>query len=38
MMRQEMLEAADKMEFEQAAIFRDEIHKLEEELKTVFNK
>ncbi len=38
MMRQEMLEAADKMDFEHAAVFRDEIHKLEEELKTVFNK
>jgi excinuclease ABC subunit B len=38
MMRQEMLEAADKMEFEQAAVFRDEIKKLEKELQTTFKK
>ena len=32
MMRKEMLEAAEKLEFEQAASLRDEIAKLEKEL------
>jgi excinuclease ABC subunit B len=34
MMRQEMLNAAENLEFEQAALLRDEIDKLEIELKT----
>jgi excinuclease ABC subunit B len=33
MMRQEMLSAAENLEFEQAALLRDEIEKLEKELK-----
>ena len=36
MMRQEMLESAEKLEFEQAAKLRDEIEKLEKELEKVF--
>jgi excinuclease ABC subunit B len=36
MMRQEMLSAAENLEFEQAALLRDEIEKLEKELKTSF--
>jgi excinuclease ABC subunit B len=34
MMRQEMLSAAENLEFEQAALLRDEIEKLEKELKS----
>ena len=33
MLRQEMLEAADNLEFEKAASLRDEIKKLEKEIK-----
>ena len=36
MMRKEMLEAAEKLEFEQAAALRDEIAKLEKEVGTKF--
>ena len=36
MMRKEMLEAADNLEFEQAAKLRDEIQKLEKELGGIF--
>ncbi len=36
MMRQEMIESAEKLEFEKAAQLRDEIEKLETELKGVF--
>jgi excinuclease ABC subunit B len=38
MMRQEMFEAAEQLEFERAAHIRDEIQKLEQELKGVFNR
>ncbi|NOZ03473.1 MAG: excinuclease ABC subunit UvrB [FCB group bacterium] len=38
MMREEMLEAADSLEFERAARLRDEIEKLEKEIKGVFSK
>ena len=37
MMRQEMVEAAEKLDFEKAAKLRDEIDKLEEELSKMFN-
>ena len=37
MMRQEMIEAAEKLDFEKAAKLRDEIDKLEEELSKMFN-
>jgi excinuclease ABC subunit B len=37
MMRKEMLEAAENLEFEQAATLRDEIAKLEKEVGTKFN-
>jgi len=36
MMREEMLEAAENLQFERAAKLRDEIEKLEQELKNVF--
>ena len=36
MMRKEMLEAAEHLEFEQAAKLRDEIQKLEKELEGIF--
>lgn len=38
MMRREMLDAAEKLEFEQAASLRDEITKLEKEVGTKFSK
>ncbi len=38
MMREEMLEAADSLEFERAARLRDEIEKLEKEIKGAFSK
>lgn len=37
MMRQEMIESAENLEFERAAKLRDEIDKLEEELSKIFN-
>jgi len=37
MMRQEMIESAENLEFERAARLRDEIDKLEEELSKIFN-
>jgi len=37
MMRQEMIESAENLEFEKAAKLRDEIDKLEEELSKIFN-
>ncbi len=37
MMRQEMLAAADDMEFERAAILRDQIQQLEKELSSPSN-
>ena len=36
MMRKEMLEASDDLEFEKAAKLRDEIKKLEKELEGIF--
>ncbi len=36
LIRQEMLEAAEKLEFEKAAMLRDQIDKLEKELETSF--
>ena len=36
MMRQEMLEAADNLDFERAAHLRDEIDKMKKELEKVF--
>ncbi|MFQ6678593.1 MAG: excinuclease ABC subunit UvrB [Fidelibacterota bacterium] len=36
MLRQEMLEAAEKLEFEKAAHLRDEIEKMEKELEKIF--
>ena len=36
MMRKEMLEASDELEFEKAAKLRDEIKKLEKELEGIF--
>ena len=36
MMRKEMLEAAENLEFEKAAKLRDEIQKLEKELEGIF--
>ncbi|GIS57197.1 MAG: hypothetical protein CM1200mP1_11350 [Candidatus Neomarinimicrobiota bacterium] len=36
MMRQEMLEAADNLDFERAARLRDEIDKMKKELEKVF--
>ena len=37
MMRQEMIESAENLEFERAAKLRDEIDKLEDELSKIFN-
>jgi len=37
MMRQEMIESAERLDFERAAKLRDEIKKLEQELSGVFN-
>ena len=37
MMRQEMLESAERLDFERAAKLRDEIKKLEQELSGIFN-
>tara|TARA_Y100000741_G_scaffold33785_1_gene23909 strand:- start:36 stop:2039 length:2004 start_codon:yes stop_codon:yes gene_type:complete len=37
MMRQEMIESAENLEFEKAARLRDEIDKLEDELSKIFN-
>ena len=36
MMRKEMLEAAENLEFEKAAKLRDEVQKLERELEGIF--
>jgi excinuclease UvrABC helicase subunit UvrB len=36
MMRKEMLEAAENLEFEKAAKLRDEVQKLEKELEGIF--
>ena len=36
MMRQEMLEAADNLDFERAAHLRDEIDKMKKDLEKVF--
>ena len=37
MMRQEMIESAENLDFEKAAKLRDEIEKLEKELSKMFN-
>ena len=36
MIREEMLEAAENLEFEKAAKLRDEVQKLEKELEDIF--